>query len=114
MPPYGCQLDVDASGTVSAVLLFNDEVALGLPASDSSFSAYDGTLPAGLSWSDTYDTIVSRYGEGALVTGGWGISYTFAYQTSDGYEIDVTYLANHEDELPGAPLHVVTLRALPG
>jgi hypothetical protein len=114
MQPYGYQLDVDASGTIAAVLLFNDEVALGLPVSDSSFRAYDGALPGGLTWSDTYDTIVNRFGEGTLVTGGWGVSYTFAYETTNGYEIDVTYLANHEDELPGAPLHIVTLRAQPG
>ncbi|MGB7981507.1 MAG: hypothetical protein WCF36_12025 [Candidatus Nanopelagicales bacterium] len=114
MQPYGFQLDVDVSGAVAAVLLFNDEVALGLPASDSSFSAYPGALPAGLSWDDTYDTIVSRHGRGALITGGWGVAYSFAYRTTDGYEIDVTYLANHEDELPGSPLHVVTLRGLPG
>lgn len=112
--PYGFQLDVDASGTVAAVLLFNDEVALGLPASESSFSAYQGSLPAGLSWQDTYDTVVGRYGEGALLTGGWGVPFSFAYQTEVGYEIDLTFLASHSDELPGAPLHIVTLRALPG
>ena len=114
MQPYGFQLDVDTSGRVAAVRLFNDEVALGLPASDSSFSAYQGALPTGLSWDDTYDTIVSRHGEGVLITGGWGVSYSFAYQTDDGYELDLTYLANHEDELPGSPLHVVTLIAVPG
>ncbi len=46
----GFSLTPDGSGVVTAVTLFNDETALGLPVSESSFSAYQGRLPMGLTW----------------------------------------------------------------
>lgn len=110
----GYTLQVDSSGTVVAALLYNDETALGFPASSTSFAAYRGRLPAGLSWYDTYDTVLARYGQGQLVNGGWGIEYRFAYQADDGAIIELTYLANHENELPGSPLHIVTRRLASG
>lgn len=108
--PYGFQLVLDSSGNVTKVVLYNDETALGLPVSDTSFSAYPGALPADLSWDDTIDTVVARYGAGEEVLGGWGTEYTHAYQTEDGLILEVAYVAKHENELPGSPLHTITLR----
>jgi hypothetical protein len=108
--PRGFELDLDGSGAVVAVVLYNDETALGLPASESSFLAYGGALPAGLSWRDSHDTVVARHGEGDLVVGGWGVEYTFRYETTDGVRVDVTYMAKHEDALAGSPIHTVTVR----
>ena len=105
----GFGLTLDAQGVVIAVVLMNDEVALGMEGSDTSFSAYGGRLPAGLFWTDSYDTVIARYGAGQLVVGGNGTEYTYAYRATTGQRIDVTYLARHAAALRAAPLHSVTV-----
>jgi hypothetical protein len=106
----GFQLDLDDSGTVVAVVLYNDEDSLGLPASETSFRAYAGSLPGQLTWQDSYGTVVAQAGAGQKVAGGWGAEYTFAYLAGDGHRIDVTYLAKHSAELPASPIHTITMR----
>ncbi|WP_421735285.1 hypothetical protein [Cellulomonas sp.] len=105
----GFQLVLDSDGTVVSVVLFNDETALGLPESPTSFRAYPGELPAGLTWSDTADSVVARYGMGTQ-SGGWGTEVALTYAWTDGASITLGFAATHEAELPGAPLHTITLR----
>lgn len=106
----GFELDLDESGAVVAVVLYNDEDSLGLPASETSFKAYAGSLPGELTWQDSYGTVVTRAGTGQKVAGGWGAEYTFSYPAADGKRIDVTYLAKHSTELPTSPIHTITVR----
>ena len=104
----GFQLTVDSTGTVTAVTLYNNENALGLPGAETNFSAYEGTLPMGLSWNDTASDIGAEYGA-ANQSGGYGTSITFAYTTNDGYRVDVAFLAGHESDLPASPIHSITV-----
>lgn len=110
----GFELDLDGAGGVIAVVLYNDEAALGYSPSETSFRAYGGNLPGGLSWHDTYDTVVAAYGPGQNQTGGWGAEYTFSYPTSDGRRVDVTYVAKHSSELSASRIHTITVRGATG
>lgn len=105
----GFQLVPDWTGTVVSVVLYNDETAIGLPESSTSFRAYTGALPGGLTWSDTPESVVARYGMGTQ-TGGWGTEVVLTYPTTDGFLVELAFAATHEADLPGAPLHTVTLR----
>ena len=105
----GFQLVLDSDGTVVSVVLFNDETALGFPVSSTSFRAYPGELPAGLTWSDTADSVVATYGMGTQ-SGGWGTEIAFTYAWTDGISITLGFAATHEAQLPAAPLHTITLR----
>lgn len=102
----GFQLTADPSGTVYSVTVYNDETALGLPGVETNFSAYSGALPLGLTWSDTADDVVSRYGTGNQA-GGYGTPITFTYLTQDGYRVEVGLFASHEADLAGAPIHYI-------
>lgn len=104
----GFQLTLDGSGTVTAVTLYNDETALGFPASSSNFYAYKGVLPSGLSWRTTPEDIGAAYGA-ANQSGGFGTEITFAFRTSDGYRLEVGFNARHESDLPGSLVHSITV-----
>jgi hypothetical protein len=105
----GFTLTPDASGTVVAVTVYNDETALGFPPSSSSFSAYRGALPGGLTWSDTASDLGVEYGA-PEVSGGWGTSIVLSASTQDGHPLAITFLATHADDLPGSPIHSITIR----
>lgn len=105
----GFQLTLDASGVVVAVTLYNDETMLGLPASQTAFRAYRGTLPAGLSWAATAASVQARYGA-ANQSGGFGTDITFSYRTTDGYLLELAFAARHESDLPSSPIHCITVR----
>ena len=107
---YGFELNLDDAGTVVAVVLYNDEDSLGLSSSETSFRAYAGTLPAGLTWRDTYGSVVTQYGPGDQQTGGWGTEHTVSYVTTDGRRLEVTYAATHSAELPTSAIHTITVR----
>lgn len=82
--PLGFELDLDSYGTVEAVVLYNDETALGLSASDSSYSACTGVFPDGLTWD--------------LTPGDLGFSY-------GAYDLEIGFNAAHEYDLPAAQIH---------
>ncbi|GAB2681800.1 hypothetical protein [Thalassiella azotivora] len=105
----GFSLTADDAGTVVAVTLYNDETALGLPASDSSFSADAGDLPGGLTWADTASDLGIEYGAPG-VSGGWGTTIVLDAETDDGYALSVTFLATHAEDLPGSPILNVVVR----
>ncbi|GAA2100042.1 hypothetical protein GCM10009841_14390 [Microlunatus panaciterrae] len=111
MQQEGFQLTLDASGTVIAVTLYNDENAIGLPSSDASFSAYQGTLPADLTWTDTASSIGATYGA-ANQSGGFGTEIIFTYTTSDNYRLELAFAARHERDLPNAPIHTIRVSQL--
>ena len=104
----GFSLTPDGSGVVTAVTLFNDETALGLPVSESSFSAYKGRLPMGLTWGTTARQMGAVYGA-SNQSGGFGTSITFMY-VSDGYSLQVGFAARHERDLPQSPIHSIVVR----
>lgn len=104
----GFSLTPDGSGVVTAVTLFNDETALGLPASESSFSAYQGLLPMGLTWGTTAIQMGAVYGA-SNQSGGYGTTITFTY-VSDGYSLQVGFAALHERDLPQSPIHSIVVR----
>lgn len=104
----GFKLSLDASGTVVAVTVFNDETDLGFPASETNFRAYEGRLPMNLSWDDTATDIQRRYGA-TNQSGGFGTSVVFRYTTDDGYGVEVGFAARHQTDLPGSPMHYITV-----
>lgn len=104
----GFQLTADSTGTVTAVTLYNDESALGYPGADSNFSAYQGALPMGLTWNDTAADLGAIYGA-QNQSGGYGTDIVFAYRTSDGHRIEVSFVARHEQDLPGSVIHSITV-----
>ncbi|HET9170392.1 MAG TPA: hypothetical protein VFN97_13195 [Actinospica sp.] len=104
----GFKLSFDSSGTVTEVTLFNDETAIGLPSSSSSFTAYRGSLPAGLSWQDTASTLGEQYGA-QNQTGGYGTDITFTHVTGDGYEVQIAFAARHASDLPNSPIHYIAV-----
>lgn len=105
----GYQLALDESGTVVAVVLYNDEVELGWPESETTFMDYPGSLPLDLTWYDTVDTVEEQLGVGTMA-GGWGTEITYSYETTDGYVVEVSFAATHESDLLGAWLHTITVR----
>lgn len=105
----GFKLSLDSSGTVIAVTLFNDEAALGYPGTSTDFLAYKGQLPGGLSWSDTATTLGAEYGA-PNQSGGYGLDITFTTVTRDGYRLEIAFTARHQGDLPGSPIHCVTVR----
>lgn len=104
----GFQLTPDSSGNVYSVTVYNDETALGFPGTDTNFSAYRGALPLGLTWADTASDVIAKYGTGNQA-GGYGTPITFTYVTNDGYRVEVGLLAAHESDIPGSPLHYITV-----
>lgn len=102
----GFQLTPDAAGAVVAVTLFNDENALGYPGSETNFRAYQGTLPLGLTWAHTATDVEQQLGSDQR-TGGWGTDITYAYATTDGFRVEVGFVARHDGDLPGSPIHFV-------
>lgn len=102
----GFQLTPDASGAVVAVTVYNDENALGYPGSETSFAAYRGTLPLGLTWAHTATDVEQLLGSDNR-TGGWGTDITYAYTTTDGLRVEVGFVARHDGDLPGSPIHFV-------
>ncbi|TCC20573.1 hypothetical protein [Kribbella sindirgiensis] len=104
----GFQLTADSSGTVTAVTLYNDESALGYPAGETSFSAYQGSLPMGLTWNTTATDLGVVYGA-ANQTGGYGTEIAFTYVTPGGEQVRLSFAARHERDLPGSPIHSITV-----
>lgn len=104
----GFQLTADSSGTVVAVTLYNDETALGYPGGDTNFSAYQGSLPMGLSWTMTASDLGVGYGA-ENQTGGYGTDIAFTYSTPDGDQLKVSFVARHEPDLPGSLIHSITV-----
>ena len=102
----GFQLAPDAPGTVTAVTVHNDENLLGYPGSETTFRAYRGTLPLGLSWDHTATDVDQLPGSDDR-TGGWGTDITYSYITTDGYRVDVGFVARHDSDLPGSPIHFI-------
>lgn len=102
----GFQLTPDSSGTVTSVTVYNDENALGYPGSDTNFSAYQGRLPLGLSWSDTATSVGQRYGTGTQ-SGGFGTDITCTYTTRNGYRVEIGFVARHAGDLPNSPIHYI-------
>lgn len=58
----GWEATVATDGTVTQVSVYNDETAIGLPPSSTSYQAYKGRLPGGLSWDDTASDVVGKLG----------------------------------------------------
>lgn len=104
----GFILGTDASGAVTAVTLYNDESALGLPYVDSNMKAYKGSLPEGLSWRDTATEVISKFGSGKQF-GGYGIPITLTYPMSGGRYLEVELLATHENDLANSPIHSISV-----
>ncbi|WP_350275853.1 hypothetical protein [Kribbella sp. HUAS MG21] len=104
----GFQLTADSSGTVTAVTLYNDESALGYPGEDTNFSAYQGSLPMGLTWSTTATDLGAGYGA-ENQTGGYGTEIVFTYTTPSGGRLEISFAARHERDLPGAAIHSITV-----
>jgi hypothetical protein len=105
----GFQLAVDNSWNVISVTVFNDENALGYPGAESNFSAYQGTLPLGLTWDDNATTVHQQFPE-HQTWGGYGVEIIYQY-LQDGRRVDVTFAAAHERDLDGAPIHSITVAA---
>ena len=102
----GFQLTPDSSGAVTSVTLYNDENALGYPGSDTNFSAYQGSLPLGLSWADSAAEVSGMLGSGSRA-GGYGTDITFTYLTDAGYRVEVGFAARHDADLPDSPIHYI-------
>lgn len=102
----GFQLTPDASGAVYSVTVYNDETALGMPYVETNFNAYRGKLPMGLTWNDTASDVSRMYGTGNQA-GGYGTSITFTYLTKDEYRVEVGFMALHDQDLPGSPIHFI-------
>jgi hypothetical protein len=107
----GFALTADGSGVVTAVTLFNDETALGLPVSETSYRAYQGRLPLGITWRTTADDLISMFGP-ANQSGGYGTSITFSYRQA-GHVLEVAFAARHERDLPGSRIHSIVVREVP-
>lgn len=108
--PAGFQLFFGASGTVTSVTLFNDEAELGLGAGSSSFSAYPGTLPGGLEWTDTARDVVEALGEpDESYTTGYGVEASFSYADWRGYDLEIRLAARHQADLWTSPMHCITV-----
>jgi hypothetical protein len=104
----GFMLNIDGEGIVQEVVLYYDEVELGLPESDTSMHTYQGRLPGGLTWDDTPATLGAHFGDSNQAGGMFGI--TFSYRTNDGYDFVVTTTAEDESELPTARIAFITVR----
>ncbi|OJV58590.1 MAG: hypothetical protein BGO38_14275 [Cellulomonas sp. 73-145] len=102
----GFQLTPDAAGAVVAVTVYNDENALGYPGTETNFAAYRGTLPLGLTWAHTATDVEQLLGSDQR-TGGWGTDITYSYTTTDGFRVEVGFVARHDTDLPGSPIHFV-------
>ena len=103
---YGFQLTPDASGVVTSVTVYNDENALGYPGSETNFRAYPGALPFDLTWSHTATDVEAMLGAGDR-TGGYGTDITYSYLTTNGYRVDVGFVARHDADLAGSPMHFI-------
>jgi hypothetical protein len=103
----GFMLNIDGEGVVQEVVLYYDEVELGLPESDTSMHTYQGRLPGGLTWDDTPATLGAHFGDSNQAGGMFGI--TFSYRTNDGYDFVVTTTAEDESELPTARIAFITV-----
>lgn len=107
----GFELTADSTGTVTSVTLYNDEADLGLPQSSTSYSAYQGELPAGLSWSDTGSDVGAVYGAQSMGGYGSGLPLASGYKTADGHHLTITFHAKTAAELPSAPLLSILVRS---
>ena len=106
----GFSLQVDGSGDVVAVTLFNDETALGFPGLESNYSTYKGRLPDGNAWSDTATSIAARY-RITDFSGGFGIELTTTHASSVGrYHLEFGFMARYQRELVDSPLHWISVR----
>lgn len=102
----GFELNLDSSGTVHSVTLFNDENSLGF--SGNTFSAYDGQLPAGLSWNETATDIVNLLGQpDDSYTAGYGVELSFTYSDRNGYTLVINLAARHQRDLWTSPMHSI-------
>jgi hypothetical protein len=100
----GFELTADSSGTVTSVTLYNDEVGLGLPQSSTSYQAYQGDLPSGLTWSDTGSDVGAEYGTQTMGGYGSGLPLAFQYTLDDGHHATITFNAKTAEELSTAPM----------
>lgn len=65
-----------------------------------------GTLPLGLSWTDTATDVSQKCG-GAIQTGGFGTDITYTYMTTSGYRVEIGFVARHMADLPNSPIHSI-------
>jgi hypothetical protein len=100
----GFELTADSAGTVTTVTLYNDEAGLGLPQSSTSYQAYQGDLPAGLTWNDTGSDVGAQYGTQSTGGYGSGLPLAFEYRLDDGHQVTITFNATTEAELSSAPM----------
>jgi hypothetical protein len=105
----GFELTADSTGTVTSVTLYNDETDLGFPQSSTSYQAYQGRLPGGLTWDDTGSTVGAEYGTQSMGGYGSGLELAFDYKTDDGHPLTITFNASTKAELPDAPMHSIMI-----
>lgn len=102
----GFELNLDSSATVRSVTLFNDESRLGF--SENTFSAYKGELPAGLSWDNTATNVVELLGQpDESYTAGYGVELSFTYLDWEGYRLEISLAARHQQDLWDSPMHTI-------
>lgn len=100
----GFELTADSAGVVTSVTLYNDEADLGLPVSETSYQAYQGELPEGLTWSSTGSDVGAEYGTQSMGGYGSGLPLAFDYASHDGHHLTITFNAKTAAELPSAPM----------
>ncbi|HYN30275.1 MAG TPA: hypothetical protein VES95_10465 [Dermatophilaceae bacterium] len=106
----GFELLLASSGTVTGVMLVNDERSLGY--SENTFAAYDGRLPGGLTWDMNTAEVLEALGEpDTSYTEGYGAEATLTYADVDGHQVVVSLAARHQSDIPTSPIHTMTVTA---
>jgi hypothetical protein len=106
----GFELLIDSTGTVTRVMLVNDERRLGY--TENTFAAYDGRLPGGLTWDMTTPDVIGTLGEpDTSYTAGMGAEATLTYADVDGHQVVVSLAARHQSEIPTSLIHTITVSA---
>lgn len=109
----GIKVEADGSDTVTAVTLFNDEAALGYGVSGTTYRAYAGVLPGGLTWSSTDSDVLGTMGPPTeAYTAGWGVRENFTYRNYDnlGYDIYIEFQAGMQREEGTSPIHFIRVQ----
>ena len=105
----GFELTGDEFGDVTAVTVFNDETMLGFPVSETSMSAYQGQLPAGITWADTAAGLdLATGGPGVVCIGGIECSWSFV--DDEGHDVVVSFAARDPDDFANSRIHWIEVR----
>lgn len=95
----GFRLMLGSSMTVVGITLHGDY-------GSSVWATYAGQLPLGLTWADTYETILSKLGQPERRAGGLGDCVTLEYTAGEGNVVGIELSAFHDrpDALAGSTI----------